>query len=395
MKIAELFAELGFKIEGEDKLLQFEQSLNNIATAARNAALSLKALAQSQIPKSFTVRTVTAAQSLANTTAISNPNFIGPLQPAAYQGPQPPKLGAGGSGLPVSVLQGLKSLGMLGLKVAGIGTVALALKKMVAAMIDMVRVSMQASYAVDKFTTQTGLSRRELKEWERIAALSDIKAEALQETLKGLQQRSRQIRFTGEGATPFLQLGIDAMASPTEIMRQFAERTKQMDTATAVYFGGLIGISDEMVFMLRKNADKLKTLVASSELDQTQFKNLTELSAAWQDLNFNLGALKDKIVSDFAPAIKWVAEQVNSAVRIMTISKTARDWVLSGGPITSSVIPMIRGMGQGNTTKVENNVEVNVNGSDRPKETAREAAKAVSRELSDAYYQQFPAGVGL
>lgn len=391
MKIAELFAELGFKIEGGDDLLKFEKSLENIATAARNAAAALKGLATTHMPKVITVR---QPGQQGNTTPVTHPNFIGPIPLAPYAGPNPPKLPQ--QQLPTSVLQGLKSLGLLALKVGGVATVAVALKKLVSALIDMVKTSMQATFTMDKFTTQTGLSRRELKEWERIASLSDVKAEALQETLKSLQQRSRQIRFTGEGATPFLQLGINAMASPTEIMRQFAQRTKQMDTATAVYFGNLIGISDEMVYMLRKNADKIQNLAPNSELDEEQFRKLTELNGAWKELTFNLGALRDKLVSDVAPAIKWVADQINLVARAAVISRPLRDMILGGGPVGAMALPAIRNMMGGNTTnKIESKVEVNVNGTDKPRETAQEAAKAVGREVSDAYYQMFPPAFGM
>lgn len=400
MKVAELFAELGFKIEGEDELLRFEKSLEGIAQAARNAALALKDLAQSRIPKAITIRAGAAPAAAGaspsarlplqgNYIPSSSPNFIGPVQPAAYSGAAPPKL----QPMPNSVLQGLRSLGMLGLKVLGIGTLALALKKLVSALVDMISASMRATFAVDKFTTKTGISRAELKNWEHIAALSDVKAEQLQETLEGLQQRSRQIRFTGEGATPFLQLGIDAMASPTQILRQFAQRTKQMDAATAVFFGGLIGISDDVVYMLRKNADKLDTLFPNTSLDDPQYKAITSLNTAWKELTFNLSALKDKITSDLAPAITWVLDQITMWARLATISKDVRSMILSPNP--ALILPMIRGALGGSTSKVENNVEVNVNGSDSPKETARETGKAVGRVMSDAYFQQFPANAAL
>lgn len=386
MKIAELFVQLGFKVEGKDDLLQFEKSMQNIAAAARNAALALKILARTQVPKVLMMRQPSAAP------GATNPNVA--VQPGAYNGPTPPMLPGPAQTLPTSVLQGLKSLGMLALKVGGIATVAMALKKLVSALTDMVRISMQATFAVDKFTSQTGLSRRELKEWERVAALSDMKAEQLQETFKALQQRSRQIRWTGEGATPFLQLGIDAMASPTEIAKQFAERTKQMDQATAVFWGNQIGLSEDFIYMLRKNADKLDSLLPGTELGEDEYKNITALNAAWKELTFNIGALKDKLVSELAPSIKWVVDQITNWVKLMAVSKPIRDFVLKGGIMNPFMaLPLMRDLRSSNSTKVENNVEVNVNGADRPKETARETAAAVDRALSDAYYQQAPAGL--
>lgn len=400
MKIAELFADLGFKIQGKEELEGFEKTMNNIAQAARNAALALKMLARTPVPKGFKVPTVAvpAAPGAAVTPAAPAPGMTPPVLPTAptpaAPGAQPPPLPQKQPpGMSTSVLQGLKSLGMLALKIGGIATVAIALKKLVGALIDMMKASMQATFAVDKFTTQTGLSRRELKEWERIAALSDVKAEQLQETLKALQQRSRQIRWTGEGATPFLQLGIDATASPTEIMKQFAERTKQMDTATAVYFGGLIGISEDMVYMLRKNGDKLKALIPNAELHDEEYRNITELNAAWKELTFHLGTVRDKLMSDVAPAITWIVTQIKTLSQAMTISKGFRNYILSGG--MPWFLPQIKKDLQGGTTKIENNIDVNVSGSDKPKETAREVGTALQRQMSDAYYIRTPANAAL
>ncbi len=393
MKVAELFAELGFKIEGKDELKGFETSLQNIANAARQAALALRDLAAARIPRQIKIAPGgnTGGPGGAPTGSRVAPGmtaFIGPAQPAAYNGPLPPRLG---QPIPNSVLQGLKALGAFGLKALGIATLAIALKKLVNALVDMVKASMQATFAVDKFTTQTGLSRRELKAWERVAELSDVKAEELQETLKQLQQKSRQIRFTGEGATPFLQLGINAMASPTEVLKQFAQRTKQMDQATAVFWGAQMGISENMVYMLRKNADKLEGLIPNGELGNQDQQAVMELNAAWKDLMFTLGLLRDKITSDLAPAIKWVVDQVTLLAKVATLSKPFREAAFrlaTTDPIGGS-IQMIRALnGQG--TKVENNVSVSIDGSKTPQETARATADALRREFSDSYYGRPP-----
>lgn len=393
MKIAELFAELGFKVEGKDELKGFETSLQNIANAARQAALALKELAAARIPKQIIIgaKTNGGSSPAGRGPAPGMLNFIGPVQPLPYSGPTPPLLQQPQGGVSQSVLQGLKSLGALGLKVLGIATVAIALKKLVSAMIDMVKASMQATYAVDKFTTQTGLSRRELKAWERVAELSDVKAEELQETLKQLQQKSRQIRFTGEGATPFLQLGINAMASPTEVLKQFAARTKQMDQATAVFWGNQIGISENMVYALRKNADQLDKLIPNAELADSDHQAVMELNTAWRDLMFTLGLLRDKIVSDIAPALKWVLDQVTVWAKLGTMSKDVRTWMLQGGPMNVvGTAQLMAKMGSGTTHKVENNVSVEVNGAGSPKETAKATAEAIKRELSDSYYGRPP-----
>lgn len=394
MKVAEIFAELGFKVQGADELKAFETSLQNIANAARNAALALKILSRTPVPKGLTTLATpkTPAPGTGVPTVVVTPATPGGV-PYGPPAPPPVLTPAGPPPVSNSVLQGLKSLGAMGAKVLGIATVAIALKKLVSALTEMVKASMAATFAVDKFTSITGMSRRELKEWERVAALSDVKAEELQDTMKRLQQQSRNIRWTGEGATPFLQMGINAMASPSEIMKQFAKRTKDMDTATAVYFGGLIGLSDNMVYMLRKNADKLDQLLPKGELAEEEHTSVMELNKAWKDLTFTLGLLRDRLVADIAPALKWVVDQMTLMSKVLTISKPMREWAAVGGPFNPAgiIVPLMKAYASpSNSTKVENNVKVEVTGSDRPKETARETAGAIRRELSDSYYGRPP-----
>ena len=51
MKIASLYAEIGFKFEGLDQLQAMEKTLQGVAAAARNAALAMKILARTHLPR--------------------------------------------------------------------------------------------------------------------------------------------------------------------------------------------------------------------------------------------------------------------------------------------------------------------------------------------------------
>jgi hypothetical protein len=291
---------------------------------------------------------------------------------------------------------------MIGLKLAGIGTAALAMKKLVSALVDMVHTTMGATYAVDKFTTQTGLSRRELKQWERVAELSDVKAEELQETLKQLQQRSRSIEMTGQGMNAFYGLlGISPHEKPTEFLKHFANRTKDMDANRAVFLGSQVGISEGMVYMLRKNADRIDELMQGTELSDQEHASVMKLNEAWREMTFNLGLLRDKLVTDLAPALGGIISQLDNWVKILMTSKEARqtagNMVLSGGPMNffgSELLKYMANAGPGHhgttISKIENNIDVSMTGTGDSQRDGEIAGRAIQKELNQSYYGRPP-----
>lgn len=380
MKISSLFAELGFKIEGKEDLKAFETSMVNIANAARSAALALKILARTPVPKGL--RAMLAAPGAAAAPGGGGTPGTA-VAPPAYVGPVPPKLGA--PPLPTSALQGLKNLGALGLKVIGFATLAVTIKKLINALSDMIKKIMAATFGVDKFTFQTGISRRELKQWERVAALSDVSTEELHDTLKQLQQRAKSIEF-GEGMSGFYGLlGVSAHNKPTDFLKQFAEATKNWEAARAVYVGAQVGVSENMVYLLRNNLDKLDDLMEGAELSDKEHDSVMKLNRAWAELRVTLDALWGKITSDLSPALKGIIDQLTLWSKVLVQSKERSSLIFGASlaPMISTPILLSSMMaGRGNTT-VNQKVGVTINGATG---TPEENAAAIKAEIDNAYY---------
>ncbi len=411
MKVAELYAQLGVKVDRHDlgMLKEFEHTLNGIANAAKSAAAALKQLAQTPLSRGFSRLAKTAGASVAGTTAPAAAGVTAaPTSPQTamgwwkqFQAQQrlvnqlmAPMATGQHPNTPFATALG-KSLGSVLLKTLGIATLGMAVKTLASAFKEMTQASMAAVFGVDKFTTQTGLSREELKRWEYVAALSDVTTEELQDTLKGLQQTTRRIQFTGEGATPFLQLGINAMSSPTEIMRQFAQRTRAMDTGTAVYFGRLTGISENMVYMLRKNVDNLDKLLPDRMLTDTQQRAMMDLNTEWAKLTFNIGLLRDKFVVGLAPALTRILELMD---RLLDWQMSAKDPSAAGrtfmSPMGMAFPGLLGSMIGGSTTNINNDIKIENRGTGSSPADGRAMGQAFVKETSKAYIQRTPSFIG-
>jgi hypothetical protein len=402
VKVAEIFADLGIKLSGASKtdLDGFEQQLVNIANAAKQAALALAQLSKMQMPRGLRAAPAsggggggptTIAVPVGRPPAPGTVDFIGPMRPPGYNGSTPPLL----EPLPNAAMQGLKSLGMLALKIAGIGTIAIALKSLISTLGRWLRASMAATVSTELFTRQTGVNRQTMTQWEQAATKSGLAEGEAANAMKMLTQKRQQILTTGEGATPFYQLGVNAMAKPDEVFRQFQERTRHMSEAQAVYWGTLIGFSEDFAAFLHAQRGDLQTLNGQLLNDREQ-KSVVELNAAWVDLSNTLGRLRDKIVSDFAPALTQVLDVVTKASSVFTSAKEFRDagrHLLTGDffGLGRDIFGAMRSGSAGTT--VENNVNVNIDGSGDPRATGKAAADAMRTEIdrmnASAYYQRY------
>ena len=168
MKVAELFVELGFKVQGEDKLKGFEQSLTNAAAAATRLVVAMRMLAGLKVPPAF--------QQL---KSIKMTGAAAPQPPVLGQETEQPDTGQG-------IQKGLKDisrlLGVLGL--AGI------LKSLITSLKNMVRDSLKSQFELNQFTKQSRMTREQLKQWEYLANKAGMSAEEVQQQMLSLQDLS-------------------------------------------------------------------------------------------------------------------------------------------------------------------------------------------------------------
>lgn len=390
MTVASIFAELGIKLTGSSKtdLDGFEQQLINIANAAKQAAAALVALSKAQVPKGLTVAT-TKQQNAPAATAVAvtpgTPAVASPAQPG-----NPPAL-PGNKPLPNAVMQGLKSLGVLGLKVLGIGTIVLALKSLISTLGRWLKASVEATVSTELFTRQTGTNRKTLKEWELASTKAGLAEGEAANAFRMLAQKRQQILMTGEGATPFSQLGINPLAKPDEIFRQFQTKTRNLTEAQAVYWGSLIGFSEDFSAWLHAQRGEIQRLDDQVLSDKEQAAVMS-LNEAWVNLTTTLSLLRDKITADLAPALNDLLTLVTGIVNVLAIIKPLREAVMGNpfGAMQSLTSPPRSGGGQ----TVNNTLEVTLNGLRDPaavqKALEGQSEKFFNRMTGRAYYQTPP-----
>lgn len=388
MKIAELFAELGFKVEGADELKAFDTTLKSIAQSARNAALALKILSRTQLPKTASiVKLVT-----------TKPGAVVTTTPTGGNSGTPPLLSPPPHGN-VAVNQGLKSLTTFAKQLVGFGSLAYLLKSLISNLYSMVRTSASASFGLDKFTRQTGVTLAEMKTWEQVAAANDLTAEEVAENLKSLQQNAVKISM-GLGGTNANRWGIDpllALSNPGGVFRRFQEVTRSMTQAQAMAVAENAGIDARVAQMLLREREHPTATSAGLALSPEQLETTRSLGVAFNNLKVIMSSLADMVTSDVAPALASVLNTFSRWASLFTKSAEARSAVevalLKPQYATAMVLPLMHGLltaayGPPRSATVTNNVDVRVDGAARPNETARATADAVQRSISDAYYMR-------
>ena len=393
MKVAEFFAELGFKVTGADELKAFETSLTNIAQAARDAVAALKGLATVKMPRG------TAA--VAGGTTANQPNTVQQwwaafqakqrgitnlMAPAANQPTAP-------GGLPTSALQGLKMLGMFALKLGGIASIALVLKKLVSTLIAMTGATMKASVGMEKFTGQTGVSRATLKAWELAATKVGVSAEETEAAFKHLTRVRQDIAWgrDPQAAAAFGMIGVDVSDTLENVFYKMGNRLKQMGPGQAQMFGAMTGFTDDWNYFLRQQTEKVKDM-SHLVLSNEQQASVMQLNSAWQTLKMTMSLLSDQITTDFAPKFTKAIESISKAAEPFVANKELRkdaySFLANPDRMWGLAIGAARaGLFSGGThNKTEHKIDMTVNGQATPKETAQE----IRRVLFQTYYQRAP-----
>lgn len=224
MKIASLFVELGFKVEGSDldSMRSFETTLSNIAASAERAVAALKQLGMVKIKLPRTPAAAAATPSAASPTATPTPSapsrplpgmmeFIGPVKPPTPP-PAAPASGTFGSSIFAGLSKafpGLKMFAQLGALGAVVALLSKAVTSATTAIIRMSKAALDSAVSTDKARATTGLSVGEIKGFEMFAAKAGINSDAVVEAAKSFQTAAQEIRYGGGDPTAFGFAGIN------------------------------------------------------------------------------------------------------------------------------------------------------------------------------------------
>lgn len=369
MQIAELFAKLKFEIDGADKAAALHKSLEGIAAAARDAVLALKGL--SQIKATRQIGRVIGAVQTAQTTAAAAPSV--PAVPAAG--------GAGAAGF-----AGAGGLGSLFLKALGVGSLLIVMKRLISALKDLALNALSAGRATDRFRIVTDISTQELRKWERMAEISGMSQDEMRETLFALSQRASRIRKGLEGGTAIdAMFGLDAGMSGADQLRQIRSKLRGMSGQDAATWLNSIGISPNVVYMLKQFGDELDRLDKESVATEEQLKNIRELNKAWGELTIQIQNAGRAIMSELSPALKWFLELLIGTVKVLRPGSNTQE---EAEGMIRKLFPLPQG-----TRTSSNTINIEVNGAGDPQRASALVMDALRREMGVALFQGGAAAV--
>jgi hypothetical protein len=398
VKIASLFVELGFKVEGSDldSMRSFETTLSNIAASAERAVAALKQLGMVKIKLPRTPAAAAATPGAATATptpsAPSRPlpgmmEFIGPVKPPTPP-PAAPASGTFGSSIFAGLSKafpGLKMFAQLGALGAVVALLSKAVTSATTAIIRMSKAALDSAVSTDKARATTGLSVAEIKGFEMFAAKAGIGSDAVVEFAKNLQTAVQEMRYAGGDPVAYGFAQVDPFQPVAGFLKDFVSQTKDLTTEEARYRAQRIGMNDELFYALRQYGPEIsKALDSSLMLSDEQQKNTREAAQALSELTLAVKMTYDAFFADLAPLIRDIANGLRSWL-LYTPSKNLQYQNSYIRPMAPPVSSSVRSSANQNTVTV--NADIQVDGAKNPTVTAELISRELKRSLSDAYYQ--------
>ena len=210
----------------------------------------------------------------------------------------------------------------LAIMTAAFGGAVAALDKFTSGTVD-------SAVGIQNIANQTGLAISKLRQLAQAAQLSDLSmtAEQAAQEVGNLEQRLAAIKLTKQGASDFLQFGIN-IGRDTDafnVLDQVRERIQGMDNAKASTLISSLGINPQFINLLRLSRKEFDALGKNVFLSDKQNQNIIKLGTSITRLKLRIGALKDQAVAKLAPSLnklvedgfKWFEENGDKIIDIM------------------------------------------------------------------------------
>lgn len=120
--------------------------------------------------------------------------------------------------------------------------------------------ALNGALALSKFNAETGLSAQELQKWQAVAGAMNISGDEAASSIANLNKQLSLVRIGQGNIAPFQMLGIDVSQNAFGVMKQLRGSLSQFDTQTASSIIEQMGISPEMIKLLRMTNDEFEKL---------------------------------------------------------------------------------------------------------------------------------------
>lgn len=167
----------------------------------------------------------------------------------------------------------------------------------IGAMYALNRSAMSMAVTLKNFAVQTGLSTEEMQKWAYAAEQNDISTQELIESLKALESNRARILKGYGNISPYQLLGLNPEDDPFTLLDQLAERIKGLDPAIARETVGQLGISENMLNLLKNGNLEFSKLNEKYIVTRKETAQLLALNRAWNDLFFIVKQLATKMAA--------------------------------------------------------------------------------------------------
>jgi len=157
------------------------------------------------------------------------------------------------------------------------------------------------------FTRQTSVAMETLNKYTSVGQATNynFNASTAIQTIEQLQQKLVDLQITGSGARPFQLLGINPIGKDaTQLIEEVREKIKDLNNEQATYMLNQLGISAEMLPMLRMSKqefEEISDIWGRFQFNEEQRKLIFEYGIQLKKINAQFKFLIDGIVLKLTP----------------------------------------------------------------------------------------------
>lgn len=181
---------------------------------------------------------------------------------------------------------------------------------------------------LDKYEVLTGKSSDKLQRMAFEAVQSGVSINELSGTIQNLQKIKTDVLLGKGMPSSFVLLGIDPNEDPVSMLETLRGKIRNLSPEIARSLTSELGISEDVFYMLSKNADKIDEINQKYLLNKQNRQDLLKLNAEWQKFWFLLKSISSQFVllmSDGQSNVLNVLSRVLTA--LFDISKVVSDWL--------------------------------------------------------------------
>lgn len=190
-----------------------------------------------------------------------------------------------------------------------------------------------AAVGFQLFKNETGLSSQELQRWQIVAQQANVSAESVASSVVALQKNLANIRFGRGNISPFQMLGIGVQGNAFDVLRQLRSRIQGLDNATAVNIIEQMGLTPDMINVLKlSNVEFEKLSRTTSGMTTKQEKQFLKLKLSLEQLQLQFKYLAFESISRFLTVFEKFMDYMHQSEGALTLLRSS--FILLGAAIT-------------------------------------------------------------